>query len=506
MSAGEEHAGAPDARLTELLRAATAAAYPALQELRARHHPSVLAYARLCTTSESSARRLAAQTFTTAARDTARGMEPPVPWRHQLLLLAAVTAADWAGDERSAGVDPGLLLILNTTGAPGGPTPPLLAAFRTLPSRTQGLIWYGVLEREDEGTTAAFLGLTGQDVRHGTPQALQAMAKACLRSRLAASDDPRCGDFRRLIEESVRPDNPRRSGDLYAHMAHCPHCAGAHEDLVALRDTPRSALADGLLPWAGGAYAGRDAPPAGAADLPASPDRRSPRRLLLPAAALGVALTPLLVLLLSPSGSHGQRSAGATPSSSNPPVTVTVPAPPASPSPSPSAPAKSPSPSATSRPPVTPSAEPRPAPRRTSAPTPSPPGGAFAQVVNAADGRCLDVRDAYFDNGTDVVTVTCSSSPTQRWRVDAGREIVQSAADPDFCLDSRGDVDRGVGIWECDSVDGDHGVNLRFTVDFDGVIRPAIATGTAVTPDGGSGVSLEPFGGGAEQRWRAGAR
>ncbi len=56
--------------------------------------------------------------------------------------------------------------------------------------------------------TATFLGLTREDVVHGTEQALQAMAQACLKSRLAASDDPRCGDFRRLIEESVRPDTP----------------------------------------------------------------------------------------------------------------------------------------------------------------------------------------------------------------------------------------------------------------------------------------------------------
>lgn len=43
------HEGASDARLTELLLADTGAAYPALQKLRARHHPHVLAYARLCT-------------------------------------------------------------------------------------------------------------------------------------------------------------------------------------------------------------------------------------------------------------------------------------------------------------------------------------------------------------------------------------------------------------------------------------------------------------------------
>ncbi len=53
-------------------------------------------------------------------------------------------------------------------------------------------------------------------------------------------------------------------------------------------------------------------------------------------------------------------------------------------------------------------------------------------------------------------------------------------------------------------MDGDHGDNLRFTVDSDGVIRPAIAIETGMTPEGAEGVSLVPLSGGAEQRWRAG--
>ncbi|MGW5368530.1 ricin-type beta-trefoil lectin domain protein, partial [Streptomyces sp. NPDC004011] len=93
----------------------------------------------------------------------------------------------------------------------------------------------------------------------------------------------------------------------------------------------------------------------------------------------------------------------------------------------------------------------------------------------------------------------------QHWRVDAGPGVLRSAADSGFCLDSRGSTDRGVGIWECDSVYGRNGRNLRFAVDPDGTIRPAIDTGTAVTPDDGDGVALAPLGGGPAQRWRAGS-
>lgn len=251
----KRHAGASDARLTALLRADSPIAYPALRELRERHHPSVLAYARLCAASESAARQLATQVFTVATRETARGSEPTVPWRHHLLLLTARVAATWAADDHASGLARGLRRAFDTVG-PNGLVPPLLAAFESLPSRAQGLVWYGVVEREPDDRTAVLLGLTADEVAYRRDPALNALRQACLRVRLVASEDPRCQDFRRLIEESVRPDTPRHSTDLQAHMAHCTHCTGAYEELCALRDHPRATLAEGLLPWGGTAYAG----------------------------------------------------------------------------------------------------------------------------------------------------------------------------------------------------------------------------------------------------------
>lgn len=508
--AGAEYEDVPDARLTELLRSPTATAYPALQELRRRHHPAAVAYARLWTANESAARRLAAEAVTTAARETARGVEPAVPLRHRLLLLTAGLAAGWARDERAAGLDPGLLLALNASGLPDGPTPPLLPAFQSLPSRTQGLVWYGVLEEEPQERTAALLGLSRTDVAYGTPQALKALAQACLRERLAASGDPRCADFRRLIEEAVRPDGPRYSADLDAHMARCPHCTAAFEDLRALRDAPRQTLAEGLLPWSGTQYIRAEEPPA----VPVPPAPRTPawpprRRVLLVSAALGVALTPLLVFLLTPAHTDDQQPTAATPAP--PPVTVTATATATvsvtpTPSPSPTRPAsKSPSPTPSSpRPTTTPAP-----PRHTATPSPtpsfSPPGTSFTQVVNLATGRCLDIRDGDLSEGNDVITEPCSSADTQRWRFDTRLGVLRSAADDHFCLDSRGSVYRGVGIWECDAVYSDNGDNLRFTIDPDGTIRPDIAIETAVTPDGRHGVALQPLDDSSDQRWRAGA-
>ncbi|MFI6008554.1 ricin-type beta-trefoil lectin domain protein [Streptomyces sp. NPDC051243] len=508
------HAGASDARLTELLRADTATAYSALQELRARHLAPVLSYARLCTPNESMARQLAAQAFTLAARQTARGVDPGLPWRHRLLLLTARSAGSWAMDERAAGLDASLLLVLNTTGA-SGPVPPMLTAFQSLSSRTQGLIWYGVVEREPVERTAALLGLTREDVTYGTAPALQQLARACLRTRLAASDDVDCPDFGRLIEESVRPDGPRDSADLHAHMARCPHCTTAYEELSALRDAPRTALAEGLLPWGGAAYAGGGAGerkavgPAVDGSWPRGVRPWDRRRVVLVSAALGVALLPLVLFLVAQgASSSSQEPVGSVGTAvSVPPVAVTVTATVSvTPSPSSPSPSPSPSPSRTSKSP-SPTRTPKPTKTARPKPTPSPvhpPDGTYAQVVNIATGLCLDIDGAPYD-GTDVVTATCTSSSDQRWRVDSERGVLQSYAYPDYCLDSRGSTYRGVGIWTCDSVYGRNGQNLRFAVDSRGVIRPGIAPDHALTPDGDKSLSLWPETGREEQRWRAGA-
>ncbi|GGW76146.1 hypothetical protein GCM10010503_62260 [Streptomyces lucensis JCM 4490] len=507
---GARYADASDTRLTSLLRAGTPAVYPALRELRARHQPSVLAHARRCAASEPAARQLAAQAFTLAARETARGVDPGVPVRLHLLLLTARLAASWARDERSGGLDPGLLLVLNATGGED-PAPPLFPAFRSLPPRAQGLVWYGAVEEEDEDRTAAFLGVTRQDVVFETPRALQDLARACLRTRLAASEDPRCGDFRRLIEEAVRPGTPRSSADLHAHMAHCAHCTAAFEEQTALRDQPRTVLAEGLLPWGGAAYVTRrlEATPPASAGRPGARDTAWPasRRYALASAALGVALAPLLLFLFTPGdGTGDQRAAGAVTTPTAPArvtVTATVPGP--APSPSPSATSRPPSPSPSARPTHRPTRTARPAPSPTPTPAPVyPPGPVYAQVVNVATGRCLDVAGDFHD-GTDVDLEPCGSAATQRWRVDSSRGVLQSAADPDFCLDSRGSVERGVGVWDCDSVDGRNGANLTFTVDGDGVIRPAIAIETGLTAHGGGELSFDPLTGGTAQRWRAGS-
>lgn len=248
----------------------------------------------------------------------------------------------------------------------------------------------------------------------------------------------------------------------------------------------------------------------GGAGVGASGGAWSPsRRFVLSSVALGVALAPLLAFLVfSGSGdSSPPDAAGPGGAPTSPPSEPTTPAAPTSPTPSPTA-------SDTERPSKPPYS---PQPTKSPSPSPSKPGrstpslpygpplnGAYAQVVNVGSGLCLDIRGE-LEEGTDVVTATCSSRATQRWRLDSHRDALQSYADPDLCLDSRGATDDGVGVWKCDSLDGKNGENLEFTVDSRGQIRPAIAQGHAVTPDALGSVAFARATGRDGQRWRAGA-
>ncbi|WEH20346.1 ricin-type beta-trefoil lectin domain protein [Streptomyces sp. VNUA24] len=234
------------------------------------------------------------------------------------------------------------------------------------------------------------------------------------------------------------------------------------------------------------------------------------RRIALTSVALGVALAPLLAFLVF-SGSVGSSSsddaAGSGGTPSVPPSESTNPGVPPSPTPSPT-PSETAGPSKPPRK-EKPTRSPSPRPSDTGSPTPSSPyggplSGAYTQVVNVASGLCLDIRGP-LAKGTDVVTATCSSRATQRWRLDSGRSVLQSFADPDLCLDSRGSIDDGVGVWECDSLDGENGDNLRFEVDSRGAIRPAIAGRFAVTPDALGSVGFALASGREGQRWKAGA-
>ncbi|MGV9853743.1 ricin-type beta-trefoil lectin domain protein [Streptomyces sp. NPDC003442] len=555
-----------DTELTERIRSGAPTALPATQELRERHLPAVLSYARLCGRTRADADHLADLSFGLAAQETCRGIDPWGPWRHHLLLLVQRVAATWAEGSREDRLDPAFTEWLGhsgtaTGGAAGLPRPrersPMLGGFLTLSARTRDVLWYSVVEEEPDTVVATFAGVAPHTVPTLRETAQGALREAWLRTHLERGGEHTCQGFRGLIEAAVRPENPRRCDDLDRHLSGCLSCAGVYGDLLRMDHDPRPVIADGLMGWGGTSYVtaepvggvpsvGSAAPPplepprpepplapappppyppvgpTGVAGVPgvaanAPMDGGSARRwhrrawagsrphatavLVAVAAVAAVALTVALLVSdgddMAPAGRANTPAPTATPAAPSSGPTTDSPPPTKGPQ-------RPPNPGGMTRPPTTaPATTP---PSTAPAPADPIPDDSFTAVINAASGLCLDIRDEQLEKRTDAILAQCSGSDTQRWRLDS-EGLLHTEADPDFCLDSRGDTDRGVGIWPCSSADGDNGENLRFTVDGGGVIRPHIAPDFAVTPDGDapdSEVELRSAEDRNDQRWNAG--
>ncbi|MEV6317125.1 ricin-type beta-trefoil lectin domain protein [Streptomyces sp. NPDC051776] len=523
----------PDTELTRRVQAGAPVAGPAIRELRRRHTPAVLAYARLATRSEEAAEQLGSQAFARAAAETCRGVDPEGPWGHHLLLLVRDLVSDWVADGRETRLAPGLADWIERegrkshNGPPTGASPALRAAFDGLPLRTRGLLWYGVVEEEPPAEVALLLGVVETSVPEERSQALDALHQASAQRYAEDARDPACRGFQRLIEAATRADGGQRDEHLDEHLAECPHCARATEELERLAADPRAAMADALLGWGGAEYVAACPPRGSTGSTTATPDvhdaAAAPAMGAAPVSRPGggaavierwalpfilvvmAAVAVSAVVLLTPDA--GERSAEGLGDAVPPPV------------PAPRTPTAATSTATTSGPPekATPSrtrsratGKPTPtrtAPERPSATAPAVLGGTFTPVVNAGSGLCLDVESPDFEKRPDVITVPCNGSPSQQWRLDE-QGLVHLRADPDFCLDSQGNTQENTGIWPCNPIEGDQPQNLVFTADPSGTVRPLIAPDFALTPlDSvpGAKVGLRPVEAGDAQRWTAGS-
>ncbi|MFE7776351.1 ricin-type beta-trefoil lectin domain protein [Streptomyces sp. NPDC057445] len=540
-----------DAELTERIRAGAPPAYPATQELKRRHLPAVLTYARLCGRNQVAGNQLALQAFGLAAQEACRGIEPRGNWRHHLLMLVQRVGGSWAAGGRRDRLEPEFAAWIDQ--AADLPAPELseprplrfedasamLAGFYRLPALTRGILWYSVVDEEPDATVANFLSIRPDRIPELREAAQNAMRQAYLQAYLARGGDRRCQGFRRIIDAAAQPGDHRTSQDLTQHLAECPSCTRLVAELTRMADDPRTVVAEGLLGWGGSAYASRrsvraplDAPEAAPAEpgrptgtgrvsgifasfgpskgwKPLGNTRRPSRSVVVVAAVAAGSVIAGTVLAMA-----SEDSAPAREPVEPPPVRVawpavtpstTAPVPSPSPSRKPSKqPSRSPSPSKSAPAPSTPA----PTPSKTVRPRPAPivVGGGFSQVVNAESGLCLDIANGVMENRTDVVMARCTGALTQQWSLDS-IGLLRSNADPDYCLDSRGDTDRGAGIWSCSSVNGRNGLNLLFTVDGSGVIHPRIAPDFALEPQGrseGGSLEFDSADGNSDQRWTAG--
>ncbi|MEU6707273.1 ricin-type beta-trefoil lectin domain protein [Streptomyces wuyuanensis] len=565
-----------DAELGERIRSGAPRADPAVQELKRRHLPAVLAYARLCGRNQTAGNQLAVQALRLASDEAGRGIEPRGQWRHHLLMLVRRVGTEWARSDRrarlsadfagwadaSADAGPGTAADAGAVPAGGsglpaaGPAPEVsaavLAAFYRLPALTRGVLWYAVVDQEPDSTVAGYLGVRADLVPDLRLRAPESMRQAFLQAYLERGDK-RCLGYRRIIEAAARPVDRRRSGDLTLHLAECPRCTMVVAELTRMTDNPRTVFAEHLLGWGGAEYTARlpvsrmpeavpargpvpgnapvTAPGSGpvasavtspaeataAQDRPGQPAagaapwwglRLPSRSVLLIAAAVVVAASAATgTALVAASGDSGASREPVAPAPTSDGAFPTFEAPPPVPTLSTSpggTHSARPTPSPTRTPPPAPSQPPAAAPTKSAVPIPAPivPGAGYRPVVNAETGLCLDVEDGVMANRTDVITTACNGATTQQWRFESNG-LLRNSADPEFCLDSRGDTDRGAGIWSCSSVDGRNGLNLRFAVDGAGVVSPLIDPDFALEPLGGS-LGFDRLDGDADQRWNAG--
>ncbi|MCX4825956.1 RICIN domain-containing protein [Streptomyces sp. NBC_01142] len=535
-------AGLSDAKLMERIRSGAPAAYPAAQELKRRHLPTVLTYARLCARTWAAGNQLAAQAIQLAAQEACRGIEPRGTWRHHLLMLVQRVALTWASGKRRHVLEPDFATWLDEAADSidpnashpqhaGASSSAMLTGFYWLAEATQCVLWHAVVDDEPDATVATFLQVEPAVVPELRTRAQDAMRQAYIQAHVESSGDRRCLGFRRIIEAAAQPGDGRYSQDLAEHLDECPSCPELVAELKRMTDDPRTALAQGLLRWGGAAYAARTQvrgllgevllrPPSGSSTpVPATAvgGTGSRRRengpslpLVLVAVAVAAAALTIAVVGMQP-GSIGAGSGAAPDRSEEPPVqdvpTIpAIPVPNMSTSPTPT-PSKSPAPSASATTKVPSKVAPKPKPPAPSKvpvlrPVPIVAGGGYTRIVNDDSGLCLAVEGGVLENYTDVVSAGCTGAPTQLWSLDSSG-LLRSSADSDYCVDSRGDVDRGVGIWRCSDVQSRDG--LLFIVDGSGTIRPRIAPGFALEPLLPDSLELEfdEINGESEQHWTA---
>ncbi|MFJ6658384.1 RICIN domain-containing protein [Streptomyces sp. NPDC091377] len=522
--------------------------YAAWHELNHLHWSRTFTYAHVLLGHKTRAEQIADRACARIAGDAEGRVPLARPLRLRLLELAGEMAGEREADPPADGTDPEPE-DSDTLGDFTRPTgvaaigERLLRGFVTrgfgaLSLRRQTLLWYSVVEQEEDARVARLTGVPRDMVRSLVAKSLTACSEASLNmhyNRRSAAD---CSSFARLLNAASRGDESWADGTLARHLDACPWCHAAMVGLAGLRTNPRLLLSESLLGPVAHAYLVSLPAPARATDdtlhIALRPVR--PTTWRWPAIPLGEWLTPLLrrpgllvglsTVIVLVSGTvhlimtHTSATSVRTQALAPPPPAPQ--APPPTPDRPSASPARTPPPKALPVAPPPPSssagtAEARQTSSRTANPSGRPPrsepktmkpfqGKDFVAAVHAESGLCLDVSDAGFSNGTDVVLQRCTdSAESQLWRFEPSG-LVRNAEQPAFCLDARGRNETGVGIWNCRAIDTGNpsSLNVKFALDSTGRIQPARAPGSAVAPDiarPGSPLDLRPVDAGPRQRW-----
>ncbi|MFE0516102.1 RICIN domain-containing protein [Streptomyces sp. NPDC058964] len=496
--------GESDEALAAPLRAGSdAVASRSVALLMARHWQPAHEYAVVCLATRGPLAHMVTATAFHQMLDRLVLGESAEAIRPRLLVAVRDTVANWSAEDRISEVLPDL-------GKPAGgrgmralksmtPENRKLAerAFQGLPPFAQCLLWHSEVEAEPINVPAGLLGMDPDTATAALAQARDKFREGCVRAHRELAPTKDCRFYNRLLDVPIR-----RGGallpDVQAHLAQCPYCRYAAEQLGHVEAGPGILLAEAVLGWGARRYV--DSRPgrtgsAGArtrsdsrrgggrrrgrsrngllARIPA-PVRRTPgepwsSRTLL--TGVGIAGAGLLATVLAvsvwPDGGDSTAPVASTGASGS---RGTVPG------------------AGTQSPPAA-SASGLPATTR------------WTRLRNAAADLCLDI-DGKPRKGAAVVLSACSSAAAQQWAYETDGQL-RSAAVSGLCLDSHADA--GVVILgTCADKKSERGDDVRYDLTVQGELLPRWDETLALASAGenaGADIVVKVRDGSTGQRW-----
>ncbi|MEU3462974.1 sigma factor-like helix-turn-helix DNA-binding protein [Streptomyces sp. NPDC006733] len=231
----------------------------AMVEIRRRHAPAVLNFARTMCDEMAPAGELATEAFVRTFNAVRNGEGPHAAWRLYLLTEVQRVAVQWVEDGRGSKLSEQFCSWAEkvTTATPGVADPVteyggeslVVQAIRSLSERRQALLWHCEVERDDVAEVATLLGISTKHVATMLHQSRADLLDAYLQAYVLHTEDEECREHGALLTAWVRRTGRRRTGVLASHADQCEPCSWVITESRAIEGFPGPSLAAALLIW-----------------------------------------------------------------------------------------------------------------------------------------------------------------------------------------------------------------------------------------------------------------